>query len=88
MMNFVIAAIVLMQPVFVQSGPKSERCSAYASGKVVAKYNCLASRDTGGAVNFIQWENGTASTGLGGWKRSGKNCFASSESPTWKICID
>ena len=84
----IVLIVALMQPVFAQGGPASKKCTAYASGKKVAQYNCLASRDTGGGVNFIQWEHGTASTGLGGWKKSGKNCFASSEEPTWRICVN
>ena len=89
MLRCLFVLIVLAQPVLGQSGPKGARCTAYASGKTVAKYNCLASRDSSGNINFIQWEHGTASTGLGGaWKRAGKDCFASSESPTWKICLD
>jgi hypothetical protein len=73
---------------FAQQGPRSATCTAYMSGSVVATYNCIAGTDQSGSVNFIQWEDGTASTGLGGWTRSGKNCFAASEQPRWKICRD
>lgn len=58
------------------------------NGAVVATYNCLRGRDGAGRINFIQWSEGTASTGLGGWKRSGSHCFAASEEPRWKICAD
>jgi hypothetical protein len=73
---------------FAQQGPRSATCTAYMSGNVVGTYNCLAGTDQSDSVNFIQWEDGTASTGLGGWRRSGKNCFAASEQPSWKICRD
>ena len=71
-----------------QQGPASMQCTAYANSKVTAQYTCLASRDTNGKVNFIQWEHGTASTGLGGWKQAGSKCFASTENPSWKICVN
>ena len=71
-----------------QQGPASMQCTAYANSKVAAQYTCLASRDTNGKVNFIQWEHGTASTGLGGWKQAGSKCFASTENPSWKICVN
>jgi predicted negative regulator of RcsB-dependent stress response len=70
-----------------QQGQASMRCTAYANSKVAAQYTCLA-RDTNGKVNFIQWEHGTASTGLGGWKQAGTKCFASAENLSWKICVD
>lgn len=75
-----------IRPGFPQQGPTGAACTAYMNEKVVARYNCLAGIDQRGSVNFIQWEHGTASTGLGGWVRSGKNCFAASEEPRWKIC--
>jgi len=68
------------------NGPRTSSCTAYSNDKVVGNYNCLAGRDANGAINFIQWEDGTASTGLSGWRRSSKNCFASSENPKWMIC--
>lgn len=71
-----------------QQGPTGSSCTAYMNDKVVAQYNCLAGTDQSGKVNFIQWDDGTASTGLGGWKRSGNNCFAATEQPQWKICRD
>ena len=71
-----------------QEGPTSASCTAYMSGKVVARYNCLVGTSQGGQVNFIQWEDGTASTGLGGWVKAGKDCFAASEQRNWKICRD
>ena len=71
-----------------QQGPTSMQCTAYANNKVVARYNCLAGRDASGKINFIQWEDGTASTGLGGWKQAGAKCFAAEESPSWKICVN
>jgi hypothetical protein len=74
--------------VFAQQGPTSASCTAYMSGKAVARYNCLLGTGQGGQVNFIQWEDGTASTGLGGWVKAGKDCFAASEERSWKICQD
>ena len=71
-----------------QQGPVSSKCTAFANSKVVAQYNCFAGMDVNNKVNFIQWEHGTASTGLGGWKRVGDKCFASNESPSWKICVN
>ena len=68
------------------NGPSTSSCTAYSNGKVVGNYNCLAGRDANGAINFIQWEDGTASTGLGGWRRVTKDCFAASEYSKWKIC--
>lgn len=81
-------AVVLgsIRPGLTQQGPTGTSCTAYMNEKVVARYNCLAGTDQSGRVNFIQWDDGTASTGLGGWVRSGKNCFAASEEPRWKIC--
>lgn len=75
-----------IRPGLTQQGPTGASCIAYMNDKVVARYNCLAGTDQNGSVNFIQWEDGTASTGLGGWVRSGKNCFAAREEPRWKIC--
>ena len=75
-----------IRPGFTQQGPTGASCTAYMNEKVVARYNCLAGTDQSGSVNFIQWEDGTASTGLGGWVRRGKNRFAASEEPRWKIC--
>lgn len=75
-------------PTFAQQGPTNASCTAYMNGKAVAGYSCLAGTDQSGRVNFIQWEDGTASTGLGGWVRNSKNCFAASETPSWKICRD
>jgi len=69
-----------------QQGPTGSSCTAFMNGKVVARYNCLVGSDQSGRVNFIQWEDGTASSGLGGWVRSGNDCFAASEEPRWKIC--
>jgi hypothetical protein len=69
-----------------QQGPRSATCTAFMAGKVVGTYNCLVGRDLNGAVNFIQWEDGTASTSLGGWQRAGNDCFAASEESQWKIC--
>lgn len=74
--------------VFAQQGPTSTSCTAYMSGKVVARYNCLVGTGQGSQVNFIQWEDGTASTGLGGWVKAGKDCFAASGQRNWKICRD
>ena len=71
-----------------QQGPTSRSCAAYMNSQVVARYNCLAGKDADGRINFIQWSEGTASTGLGGWKRSGNSCFAASEQPQWKICAE
>jgi hypothetical protein len=79
--------VLLLSPkANAQQGPTGSHCTAYAEGKPVAEYHCLSSKDVNGNVNFIQWPDGTASTGLGGWKRQGRNCFASTESPEWKIC--
>jgi hypothetical protein len=75
-------------PLLAQQGPTSASCTAYMSEKVVARYNCLVGTGQGGQVNFIQWEDGTASTGLGGWVKAGKDCFAASEQRSWKICRD
>jgi len=71
-----------------QQGPTSTSCTAYMNGNAVGNYNCLVGIDQNDNVNFIQWEDGTASTGLGGWKRSSRNCFTASESQGWKICKD
>ena len=83
-------AVILgaIRPALTQQGPTGASCIAYMNDKVVARYNCLAGTDHSGSVNFIQWEHGTASTGLGGWVQSGKSCFAASEEPRWKICRD
>lgn len=79
-------ALGAIRPGLTQQEPTGASCIAYMNDKVIARYNCLAGTDQSGSVNFIQWEHGTASTGLGGWARSGKNCFAASEEPRWKIC--
>jgi hypothetical protein len=82
------AALGLHDEAHAQQGPTPGSCTAFMSGAVVATYNCLRGRDGAGRINFIQWSDGTASTGLGGWKRSGSHCFAASEEPRWKICAD
>ena len=89
---FFLAAVAAVfnagAPLFAQQGPTSASCTAYMSDKVVARYNCLVGTGQGDQVNFIQWEDGTASTGLGGWVKAGKDCFAASGQRNWKICRD
>lgn len=89
---FILATVTAVlkagTPLLAQQGPTSASCTAYMSGKVVARYSCLVGTGQGGQVNFIQWEDGTASTGLGGWVKAGKDCFAASEQRSWKICRD
>jgi hypothetical protein len=82
------ATLAIHPAAHAQQGPTPGSCTAFMNGAVVATYNCLRGRDSAGKINFIQWSDGTASTGLGGWKRSGSHCFAASESPQWKICAD
>ena len=83
-----ILLLALTDAAHAQQGPASKPCTAYMNSQVVARYNCLASRDADDRINFIQWSDGTASTGLGGWMRSWNNCFSASEQPQWKICAD
>jgi hypothetical protein len=75
-------------PLLAQQGPTGTSCTAYMNSGVVGRYNCLVGIDSAGHVNFMRWDDGTASTGLGGWVREGKNCFAASEERNWKICRD
>jgi hypothetical protein len=82
------ATLGLPDGAHAQQGPTPGSCTAFMNAAVVATYKCLRGRDSAGRINFIQWSDGTASTGLGGWKRSGSHCFAASESPQWKICAD
>jgi hypothetical protein len=76
-----------------QTGPKVQDC--YETGKrngrpvILAKYSCFVGRESNGSVNFIQWEHGTATTGLAVWKRrSDGKCFTLKEDPQWSICAD
>jgi hypothetical protein len=77
-----------------QTGPKVQDCyeTSGRNGKtrVIAKYGgCFVGRQSDGSVNFIQWKNGTATTGLAVWKRrSDGKCFTLQEDPLWSICAD
>jgi hypothetical protein len=88
MLSLSLATLGRLPAADAQQGPTPGSCTAFMNGAVVATYDCLSGRDSAGRINFIQWSDGTASTGLGGWKRSGSHCFAASESPQWKICAD
>jgi tetratricopeptide (TPR) repeat protein len=62
-------------------------CEAFSNGRLVATYNCDVVRDNSGGLTSLHWSDGTASINLGGWVRINADCFAASESPNWRICL-
>ncbi len=78
----------------IAGGPTVQGCheTSYRNGTivVVARYaGCFVGREPNGDVNFIQWQNGTATTGLAVWKkRPDGKCFTLAEDPNWSICVD
>jgi hypothetical protein len=82
-----VTSLVSLHPSGVKAkGLAPAQCVACSGGASVSNSNCLVGRDPDGRVNFIQWDGGTASTGLGGWTRVSNNCFAASENSSWRIC--
>lgn len=89
-----LAAVSASKNANAQKGPKVQDCyETRRSGnatRVIARHSgCLVGRDSNGNINFIEWKNGTATTGLRVWERlSNGKCFSMSEDQNWSICAD
>lgn len=79
-----LSAVVLVTSLPARAQASS--CDAYGDGRKVGTYSCTVRRDAGGRITFMQWQDGTASTSLGGWRRVNADCFAASEEPRYWMC--